>query len=342
MSGYDPSSAGAGRTAEEAFLSIAPVPSLMLYEDGRVSAWNEAAEDLFGWGEPEVLGRIPPFVQASERGRWREHMEAALAGERVQGAEFSLRTIRGGKIRAAVSMAAFSGDVGSVLVVVQDRTRLVELTHEVRLFNRVLRHNLRNDLNLVTGYAEMLAGELDDDRLRSMAIEIRENADEVLAIGDTARELDAVVGGIQDLKVVQLDEVVRSLVADYRSTATVDCDLSPVRARAIPGVDMAIDHLLENAVEHNDTDEPHVEVSVRTTVEDDERWAEVVVADDGPGIPEAEREVLTEGAETALHHGSGLGLWLVYWIVQKTNGELAYEPNEPRGSVVTLRLLADR
>ena len=342
MSNHDASRRNGHGTPEEAFLSIAPVSALMLYEDGQVSAWNEAAEELFGWSETEVLGRLPPFVQESETGRWREHMEVALSGERVSDAEFSLQTIRGGKIRAAVSMAAFESDVGSVLVVVEDRTRLVELTHEVRLFNRVLRHNLRNDLNLVTGYAEMLADELDEERLQSMAVKIRENANDVLSAGETARELDDVVGGIQDLQVVQLDDVVRSLAAEYQAVADVECELEPVAARTIPDVDTAIDHLLENAVRHNDTDEPSVEVTVTTTVKNEDHWAVVTIADNGPGIPETERTVLTDGAETALHHGSGLGLWLVYWIVQKANGELAYEPNEPRGSVVTIRLLTER
>lgn len=68
--------------------------------------------------------------------------------------------------------------------------------------------------------------------------------------------------------------------------------------------------------------------------------ARIVVADDGPGIPEHEYAVLSKGTETALEHGSGLGLWLVFWVIDRSGGELAFEDNEPSGTVVTMTLPA--
>ncbi|MFB6296504.1 MAG: sensor histidine kinase [Halobacteriales archaeon] len=64
----------------------------------------------------------------------------------------------------------------------------------------------------------------------------------------------------------------------------------------------------------------------------------IEVADNGPGIPEQDRNVLKEGRETALEHGSGLGLWLVYWVIDKSGGVLGFDENDPRGSVVTMEL----
>jgi signal transduction histidine kinase len=60
------------------------------------------------------------------------------------------------------------------------------------------------------------------------------------------------------------------------------------------------------------------------------------VEDDGPGIPEAEREAIRTRAETDLDHASGLGLWLVEWTASLSPGRVSFEENEPRGSVVTL------
>ncbi|MGM0399219.1 MAG: ATP-binding protein, partial [Halobacteriota archaeon] len=62
------------------------------------------------------------------------------------------------------------------------------------------------------------------------------------------------------------------------------------------------------------------------------------VEDDGPGIPDHEKAVLREGEETPLAHGSGLGLWLVYWIVTMNGGRLEISDNEPRGTVVEIDL----
>jgi K+-sensing histidine kinase KdpD len=48
--------------------------------------------------------------------------------------------------------------------------------------------------------------------------------------------------------------------------------------------------------------------------------------------------VLQRGRETSLEHASGLGLWLVHWIVTESGGSVSFEEREPRGSVVELTL----
>jgi signal transduction histidine kinase len=62
------------------------------------------------------------------------------------------------------------------------------------------------------------------------------------------------------------------------------------------------------------------------------------VRDNGPGIPEDELVPLQEGTETPLKHGSGLGLWLVEWGISRLGGTIQFDANEPRGTVVWLRL----
>jgi signal transduction histidine kinase len=51
------------------------------------------------------------------------------------------------------------------------------------------------------------------------------------------------------------------------------------------------------------------------------------------------RDVLETGeAVDALYHGSGLGLWLVYWVVQQSGGEATVREAAPRGTVVAVTL----
>ncbi|WP_330995642.1 ATP-binding protein [Halobacterium salinarum] len=64
------------------------------------------------------------------------------------------------------------------------------------------------------------------------------------------------------------------------------------------------------------------------------------VKDDGPGIPQTEQQVITSGVETPLKHGSGLGLWIVSWLVTRSNGPLSFNENTPQGSIVTIHLPA--
>jgi len=65
---------------------------------------------------------------------------------------------------------------------------------------------------------------------------------------------------------------------------------------------------------------------------------EISVADDGPGLPEREQEIVATGIETQLKHGQGIGLWFVNWAVTQLGGDLRFQENDPEGSIVTIRL----
>lgn len=97
---------------------------------------------------------------------------------------------------------------------------------------------------------------------------------------------------------------------------------------------LALEEVLENALEHTGRDEPSVALAVGSTSSS----VSIRVRDDGSVIQERERAVLTEREETTMRHGSGVGLWLVYWAVTRPGGELEFTENEPRGSVVEIRI----
>jgi sensor histidine kinase regulating citrate/malate metabolism len=62
----------------------------------------------------------------------------------------------------------------------------------------------------------------------------------------------------------------------------------------------------------------------------------LTVADDGPGIPEHETGAVESGRETALEHGSGLGLWVVAWGAAAVGADVDYAERDPRGTSVTV------
>lgn len=213
------------------------------------------------------------------------------------------------------------------------RQREAELNHLRQVFARVLRHDLRNSLCVVKGHGEAIARDADapfDEMGAAIAAEsdrLEEIAGKTTTIARLVNDRETVT---HDLA-ARVREVVAAL-GERHPEATIEVsapESAPVRSS--PGLEPALWNLLENAVEHTG-DEPTVRVAVRPS------GAETVleIADDGPGIPPQEIEVLREGRETALEHGSGIGLWLVDWVVAHSDGELTFESTD-EGTTVEIR-----
>ncbi|WP_435317249.1 histidine kinase N-terminal 7TM domain-containing protein [Haloarchaeobius sp. TZWSO28] len=201
------------------------------------------------------------------------------------------------------------------------------------VMHRLLRHNLRNDMTVVRGYADLLA-ERADDNVDEYAAAIDERLEKVVSRSDKLKRVTTRLDS-GDSRSLDLTAVLDSAIQSGRerrddATITTDiCALPPVRANE--AIEIAFTELVENPLEHGG-EEPRVHVAA----EADDETVTVTVSDDGPGIPDAELEPLRNDRETALKHGSGVGLWLVSWVVQSLSGDLAFDVED--GTTVTVEL----
>jgi signal transduction histidine kinase len=97
---------------------------------------------------------------------------------------------------------------------------------------------------------------------------------------------------------------------------TIESEGSP-ELMATERLRLALHELGENAAIHGDGSA----VTYRIALSEDE-GVEIAVIDSGPGLPTQEQQVLSAGRETPIAHGSGLGLWLVNWVVSGLGGEV--------------------
>ncbi|WP_277554188.1 ATP-binding protein [Halobaculum limi] len=234
--------------------------------------------------------------------------------------------------------------------------RFVEV---LTVLNRVLRHDVRNDLTVIAGYIDLARRE-SDPSIHEYLDGIQNRAERIERLSDhAALAEDAVMGEDTHTGATDMARVVRRVVGaidrDYpEATVSLRVDAAD-RTAWVPDHDLlesAIHNVVENAVEHADHADPTVDVvvQVRDAEEGDAvrvvggdgptaagEVVEVVVTDDGPGFPDRERTVLEEGGEEALEHSSGMGLWVVHWIVDAVGGETDVTSRDGDGSVVTLR-----
>ena len=136
------------------------------------------------------------------------------------------------------------------------------------------------------------------------------------------------------LEVVTPDYAAKGLVVE---TAALDAVTVAADAELL---ERCIVNILDNSAKYRTAEVGHATLSLR----DAGAAAELVIADDGPGVPEAALEKLFEAfyrSDPSRHdpnQGSGLGLAIVARAVARMGGTVAAENVTPHGLAVTIRL----
>ena len=315
--------------------------------DGRIRMANEPFASLLGTTPEAVEGEDAADVFGTDtHAEIRAVVDHLRISSKDRGtAEVTLDDDSGNEIpcETYLSLLPGEGQEGGCVGVVRDISERVQREQQVAVLDRVLRHNLRNDLTVVLGRAELLSDRLEDPENREMLETIQRRCDRLMEFAEKARRAQRVLDHALTESTSSVDiSAIVDRVTDRVSRSNPDASLSAtvgdgVTASVPRTLTIALTDLVKNAVEHNGSADPWVEVRATQTA----GTVELEVADDGPGIPANELDVLTNGTETPLKHGSGIGFWLVHWIVTQVGGSLAVAERRPTGSVVTVTLPVD-
>ena len=201
-------------------------------------------------------------------------------------------------------------DLIAHMLVRNDRRReLGRQTERLEQFSAVVSHDLRNPLNVMSGYLDLASDDIDAPHYRAMENAIRRMETLIDDLLMLARRGDA-IGETEPVPAAAIAEDAWESVRTPRATLTVvdgigHVDADPGRLR------QAFENLFRNAIDHGGPDVT-VEVGPRTV---DERVTGMYVADDGPGIPPEVRDSIFEsGFSTA--GSSGIGLAIVARVAE--------------------------
>jgi len=331
------------RRGERAAIDDLGNPVVIVDDRGRVVTTNDAADDALGVDGQAVLTE-----------RLADHLDGDL--DYREGGEVTVRNGRRRTFSVTAKPLVVDDDTVGYTLVWQDITDARQREQRLAVLNRVLRHNLRNDMSVVRGFATSARDRVDDPEIAGMLETAVAETDDLLALGQTARDIERTLAGEPRPEAVDVAAVVEDLVAgvdpDGRTVAVETAADTTVRTDR-ETLRTVLAELVGNAIEHGTTGDGNGEgddaTAARTTTDGGrappvrvrvERTSTAVlvsVADDGPGIPEGELAVVRSGEETALDHGSGLGLWLVHWGTERIGAELAFETGE-EGTTATLSL----
>lgn len=212
-----------------------------------------------------------------------------------------------------------------------------DLTKLLKINQRVLRHNLRNELSISLGYlknietADSSAATADDVRIIETHLQrlltTTNRTREIVSIWEDDRTVEF------DLTAVVTEQIDRIRVEfpDVEIDTEFDADC---RVRSHSALPRAINEALQNAIEHTAAD---VTITARL-YENRQGMAVVEVADTGQGIPRFDVEAIEGREETPLNHTRGLGLWIIYWTVKMSDGTLELLESPSGGTVIRISL----
>ena len=234
--------------------------------------------------------------------------------------------------------------------------RVREREERLRGFNRMVSHELKNQIGAVLGAGQLLADpeiSANPAQRERFARIVVENAGAMQGALENLIELSRMDSGMRRQRNVVLPSVVAEVVRQLREMALargvevrIDPAIPEVEVNAA-AVELALTNYVSNAIKYSDPDAEHRWVEIRAAVTP-AGTLRVEVEDNGLGVPPEKRGELFTRFFRAHHEtvtgveGTGLGLSIVRETAEGLDGEAWAEFDRPRGSRFLLSLPSRR
>ncbi|MFB6085504.1 MAG: nitrogen regulation protein NR(II) [Halodesulfurarchaeum sp.] len=322
--------------------------------DGNIEYVNPAFVETTGYDEDEVIGENASILNSGKHdSEFFEDMWETINNGEVWESEIINQTRSGDLVYADQTIAPVYGDDGEEIerfVAINSdisdlkeyEQRLETRNDQLESLNRVVRHDIRNDMNVIRGWVDLLRDKSDRAEILEITKKLQRSVEHVIELTKSAREYVEALSENDDIPIedVSLGETLEQVVESRRQTfpdATIEVDdeFPQVTVEANEMLSSVFRNLINNAIQHNDKPDPRVRISA----DEENGTVTISVVDNGPGIPKAlQNELFTKGKQGLESSGSGMGLYLVRRWVSDFRGEITYEENEPEGSVFKIRL----
>ncbi len=201
----------------------------------------------------------------------------------------------------------------------------------------LLRHDVRNKVQIVQGYLELskdyeLPEELED--YLSKAEKASRDSVEIIEKVRTLRE----VSGKEETRVVELCPLLQDSIDKHedifeKNNIELECQKKEIKCQGGTLLEELFSNIIENAVKHSDCDK------IKISAHEETDTSKITIEDDGKGIPDEEKDkIFKRGFKDKETGGSGLGLYLVKEIAKSYSGSVEVKNSDLGGARFDIKL----
>jgi PAS domain S-box-containing protein len=314
---------------------------IIVVQDGVVKFCNQKAADLWGGDQSEIAGRpFQDFIDPADASRIRENYERRMAGEEVpRQYDALLRRKDGSRFYGELNAGTFLFEGRSAdLVLFRDISErkmaedsLRNVNRKLNLLSSVTRHDILNQIMVVTGYLELARTCTSLEEMKQMMDHAGKAAVTMRRQLEFAREYQDI--GVHTPVWQDLREVIARAVPGSGSRVKILLDINPVRIYADPLLERVFSNLIENAIIHGEK-VTTLRISARVT----DGVLSILCEDDGIGIAAWEKEKIFA---PGYGRNTGYGLFLVREILGITGATIREISKEGKGATFEITIPKD-
>ncbi len=327
------------RGAEKMFMDFfeeIPDMGFIINKNGVVQQVNESYLKHHGYDREKIVGKslgdLPGILPENDREKTLERFEKMVEGEEVPSITVKYITEEGNERFAEMrSVPIKRPDFEGVIGIARDITEQKEAEEREEFLHSLLRHDLRNKIQIIRGYAELMEDfdlpEKTKKHLEKMGNAARNSTDLIQKV----RVLREIETG-EEIGSRSIDAAMDEVLGEYRDVAAdegfeIEHQVCEFEAKAGSLLEEVFANILENSIQHSGGD--HIKISAS----EKENECVVTIEDNGRGIPDRSKEKIFEkGYHREDSSGSGLGMYMVKRIVEEYGGRVEVNDSGLGGS----------